>query len=97
MAAKTEPPGSKETAGSSSQLEASCLQLLLEALYLRLEVEAFVLATEACASEWESTSKHLHGLYHLTENYYIINSETIMDVNNYIPFSIIKSQAIDVM
>ena len=32
--------------------------------------------------------------YHLTENYYIINSETIMDVNNYIP---INSQAIDVM
>ena len=35
--------------------------------------------------------------YHLTENYYIINSETIMDVNNYIPFSIINSQTIDVM
>ena len=34
--------------------------------------------------------------YHLTENYYIINSETIMDVNNYIPFSIINSQTIDV-
>ena len=37
------------------------------------------------------------GLYHLTENYYIFNSETIMDVNNYIPFSIINSQTIDVM
>ena len=35
--------------------------------------------------------------YHLTENYYIINSETIMDVNNYIPFSIINPQTIDVM
>ena len=35
--------------------------------------------------------------YHLTENYYIINSETFIDVNNYIPFSIIDSQAIDVM
>ena len=35
--------------------------------------------------------------YHLTENYYIINSETIMDVNNYILFSIINSQTIDVM
>ena len=35
--------------------------------------------------------------YHLTENYYIINSETIMDVNNYIPFSTINSQAIYVM
>ena len=32
-----------------------------------------------------------------TENYYIINSETIMDVNNYIPFSIINSQTIGVM
>ena len=37
------------------------------------------------------------GDYHFTENYYIINSETIMDVNNYIPFSIINSQTIDVM
>ena len=37
------------------------------------------------------------GLYHLTENCYIINSDTIMDVNNYIPFSIINSQTIDVM
>ena len=36
-------------------------------------------------------------MYHLTENYYIINSETIVDVNNYIPFSIINSQTIDVM
>ena len=36
-------------------------------------------------------------VYHLTENYYIINSETIMDVNNYISFSIINSQMIDVM
>ena len=35
--------------------------------------------------------------YHLTENYYIINSETIVDVNNYIPFSILNSQTIDVM
>ena len=35
--------------------------------------------------------------YHLTENYYIINSETIMDVNTYIPFSLINPQAIDVM
>ena len=35
--------------------------------------------------------------YHLTENYYIINSETIMDVNNYIPVLTINSQAIDVM
>ena len=35
--------------------------------------------------------------YHLTENYDMNNSETIMDVNNYIPFSIINSQAIDVM
>ena len=35
--------------------------------------------------------------YHLTENYYIINSETKMDVNNYIPFSVINSHAIDVM
>ena len=36
-------------------------------------------------------------VYHLTENYYINNSETIMDVNNYIPFSIINSQTIDEM
>ena len=35
--------------------------------------------------------------YHWTENHYIINLETIMDVNNYIPFSIINSQTIDVM
>ena len=35
--------------------------------------------------------------YHLTENSYIINSETIMDVNNYIPFSKINSQVTDVM
>ena len=35
--------------------------------------------------------------YHFTENSYIINSETIVDVNNYIPFSIINSQTIDVM
>ena len=35
--------------------------------------------------------------YHLTENYYIISSETIMYVNNYIQFSTINSQAIDVM
>ena len=35
--------------------------------------------------------------YHLTDNYYIINSETILDVNNYIPFSTMNSQAIDVM
>ena len=33
----------------------------------------------------------------LTENYYIVNSETIMDVNNYIPFSITNSRTIDVM
>ena len=32
-----------------------------------------------------------------SKNYYKINSETIMDVNNYIPFSTINSQAIDVM
>ena len=36
-------------------------------------------------------------VYHLTENDYIINSETIMDVKNYILFSTINSQAIDVM
>ena len=35
--------------------------------------------------------------YRLTENYCIINLETIMDVNNYIHFSIINSQMIDVM
>ena len=35
--------------------------------------------------------------YHVTENDYIIDSETIMDVNNYIPFSTINSQAIDEM
>ena len=35
--------------------------------------------------------------YHLTENYYIINSETILDVNNYITFSKMNSQTIDVM
>ena len=35
--------------------------------------------------------------YHLTENYYMINSETIMDVNNYTPFSRINSQRIDAM
>ena len=35
--------------------------------------------------------------YHVTENCYIINSETIMDVNNCIPFSIINSQTIVVM
>ena len=35
--------------------------------------------------------------YHLTEKHYIINSETIVDVNNYIPFSTINSQTIDVM
>ena len=33
----------------------------------------------------------------MTENYYIIDSETIVDANNYIPFSIINSQMIDVM
>ena len=36
-------------------------------------------------------------MYHLAEYYYIINSEAIMDVNNYITFSTINSQAIDVM
>ena len=30
--------------------------------------------------------------YYWTENYYIINSETILDANNYITFSIINSQ-----
>ena len=35
--------------------------------------------------------------YHLTENCYIVNSETIMDVSNYIPFSAINPQAIDVV
>ena len=35
--------------------------------------------------------------YHLTENYYIINSETISDVNNYISFSKMNSHNIDVM
>ena len=35
--------------------------------------------------------------FHLTENYYTIDSETIVDVNNYIPFSIFSSQTIDVM
>ena len=33
----------------------------------------------------------------LDRNYYIINSETIIDVNHYISFSIINSQKIDVM
>ena len=31
------------------------------------------------------------------EDFSEMNSETIMDVNNYIPFSTINSQAIDVM
>ena len=50
-------------------------------------------------STWETqqTRDILRLAYHLTENYYKINSETIMDANNYIPFSIINSQTIDVM
>ena len=35
--------------------------------------------------------------YRLTENYYIINSETIMDVKLYTPSSKINSQMVDVM
>ena len=46
-----------------------------------------------CTLCWAQADKK----YHLTENYYIINSETIMDVKIYIPFSIINSQVIDVM
>ena len=44
-----------------------------------------------------NTSVSVIGNYHLTENYYIINSETILDANNYITFSKINSQTIDVM
>ena len=35
--------------------------------------------------------------YHLTENYYIVISETIVDVNNYIPFKITNSQTVHVI
>ena len=47
--------------------------------------------------EFKTVSVIGHNYYHPTENYYTINSEMIVDVNNYIPISTINSQAIDVM
>ena len=56
-----------------------------------LSAGPFFLSTDSSDSNFKSSKLPFD------RNYYIISSETIMDVNNYIPFSIINSQTIDVM
>ena len=51
-----------------------------------LETDGVTVTTQQTVTINVISSGRKTNEYHLTENYYIINSETIMDVNNYIPF-----------